>query len=77
LYSLAKPALLSLHHLRIPDLHRACLDGWSALDALAKASKNVRIGTMVTGNTYRHPAVLAKMATTVDIISGGRPWRQS
>ena len=54
-----------------------CLDGWTALAALAMASKNVRIGTMVTGNTYRHPAVLAKMATTVDIISGGRPWRQS
>ncbi len=49
-----------------------CLDGWTALAALAIASKNVRIGTMVTGNTYRHPAVLAKMATTVDIISGGR-----
>lgn len=49
-----------------------CLDGWTTLAALAMASKNVRIGTMVTGNTYRHPAVLAKMATTVDIISGGR-----
>jgi len=36
------------------------------------ATKNVRLGVMVTGNTYRQPAVLAKMATTVDIISGGR-----
>ena len=34
-----------------------CLDGWTALAGLAMASKNVRIGTMVTGNTYRHPAV--------------------
>jgi alkanesulfonate monooxygenase SsuD/methylene tetrahydromethanopterin reductase-like flavin-dependent oxidoreductase (luciferase family) len=33
----------------------------------------VRLGLMDTGNTYRRPAVLAKMATTVDIISGGRP----
>jgi alkanesulfonate monooxygenase SsuD/methylene tetrahydromethanopterin reductase-like flavin-dependent oxidoreductase (luciferase family) len=36
------------------------------------ATRRVRLGLMITGNTYRHPAVLAKMATTVDIISGGR-----
>jgi F420-dependent oxidoreductase-like protein len=49
-----------------------CLDGWTALSGLAMATRKVRLGLMVTGNTYRHPAVLAKMATTVDIISGGR-----
>jgi F420-dependent oxidoreductase-like protein len=49
-----------------------CLDGWTALAGLAVATRKVRLGLMVTGNTYRHPAVLAKMATTVDIISGGR-----
>jgi F420-dependent oxidoreductase-like protein len=49
-----------------------CLEAWTALSALAVATRKVRLGVMVTGNTYRHPAVLAKMATTVDIISGGR-----
>jgi len=49
-----------------------CLEGWTALAALAALVPRVRVGLMVGGNTYRHPAVVAKMATTIDHISGGR-----
>ena len=45
---------------------------WMLLAGLAAAVPRVRLGAMVTGNTYRHPAVLAKQAATVDHISGGR-----
>lgn len=47
-------------------------EAWTTIAALAAAVPRIRIGPLVTGNTYRHPAVLAKMAATVDNISGGR-----
>ena len=48
------------------------LECWTTLAALAPMVPRIRIGTIVVGNTYRHPAVVAKMAATVDVISGGR-----
>lgn len=47
-------------------------EAWSLLAGLAAVVPRVRLGPMVSGNTYRHPAVLAKQAATVDHISGGR-----
>src|SRR6185295_14041938 len=48
------------------------LEGWMTLAALARETTKVRLGTLVTGVTYRNPALLAKEATTLDVISGGR-----
>jgi len=56
----------------VADLEKDTLDGWTTLAAMATIVTLARIGCMVTGVTYRHPAVLANMATTVDHISGGR-----
>ncbi len=47
-------------------------EAWALLAGMAAATSRTRIGCMVTGNTYRHPAVLAKAAVTVDHLSGGR-----
>ena len=49
-----------------------CLEGWMTLAGLAQATRRLRLGTLVTGIHYRHPAVLANMAATLDIMSGGR-----
>jgi F420-dependent oxidoreductase-like protein len=49
-----------------------CLEGWVTLTALAQATTRLRLGTLVTGIHYRHPAVLANMASTLDIVSNGR-----
>jgi F420-dependent oxidoreductase-like protein len=49
-----------------------CLEGWMTLTALAQATRRLRLGTLVTGIHYRHPAVLANMAAALDVISGGR-----
>jgi F420-dependent oxidoreductase-like protein len=49
-----------------------CLEAWTTLAALAQATRRLRLGVMVSGLIYRHPAILANMAAAVDIISDGR-----
>jgi F420-dependent oxidoreductase-like protein len=53
-----------------PDL--GSLDAWTTLAALAARTERIRLGTLVSPATFRHPAVLAKSAVTVDHVSGGR-----
>ena len=48
------------------------LEAWSMLAALSRETTRVQLGTLVTGVTYRNPALLAKTVTTLDVISGGR-----
>src|SRR5258708_12985136 len=49
-----------------------CLEGWTLLGDFAAQTRRLRLGLMVTGNTSRHPAALANMGATLDIISPGR-----
>jgi len=63
------------HFYQLPGLgepHDYMLEAYTLLGALAAATSTVRLGTLVTGNTYRNPAILAKCVTTLDIVSGGR-----
>lgn len=49
-----------------------CMEAWTLLAALAASTTRIRLGTLVTGVTYRHPSVLAAEVVTVDHVSGGR-----
>ncbi|HWO88547.1 MAG TPA: TIGR03560 family F420-dependent LLM class oxidoreductase [Gemmatimonadales bacterium] len=54
------------------DIGDPCHEAWTLLSALAALTRRARIGILVAGNTYRHPAVVANMAATIDHVSGGR-----
>jgi F420-dependent oxidoreductase-like protein len=63
------------HFYQLPMLgspDQPMLEAYTALGALAIATEDVLLGTLVTGNTYRNPTLLAKIITTLDVISGGR-----
>lgn len=55
-----------------PDTSAPWPEAWTTLTAIGANVPRIRIGTLVSGNTYRHPAVLAKMAATLDHITAGR-----
>jgi F420-dependent oxidoreductase-like protein len=65
------------HFFQIPMVgaaEREMLEGWTTLGFLAGHTRRARLGTLVTGVTYRHPGVLVKTASTLDVLSGGRAW---
>ncbi len=65
------------HFFQLPGLGAADLDmleGYTALAFAAARTSTIKLGTMVTGVTYRHPGVLVKTATTLDVLSGGRAY---
>jgi len=62
------------HFIQIRRWEDPLLEGWLMLAYLAAATERIKLGTLVTGVTYRHPAVLVKQASTLDVLSGGRSY---
>ncbi len=60
------------HYTAIIRPQAGALDAWATLAGLAAVTERIRLGTLVSPSTFRHPSVLARMAVTVDHISGGR-----
>ncbi|HKN11835.1 MAG TPA: LLM class flavin-dependent oxidoreductase [Candidatus Binatus sp.] len=68
-------SLLAFDHfypIFVPDPTGPCMESWTVLSALGQNTKRARIGALVNGNTYRNPCLTAKMAATLDQVSGGR-----
>jgi len=64
---------VSDHFFLSPELSRTpCLESWTTLAALTRDTSRLRLGAMVTSQSYRNPALLAKMAASVDNLSSGR-----
>jgi len=66
------------HFYQLPTLgepDEPMLEAYTALGALASATEKIQLSTLVTGNTYRNPTLLAKAVTTLDVVSGGRAIR--
>jgi F420-dependent oxidoreductase-like protein len=65
------------HYFQIPGVGRPeedMLEAYTTLGYIAGQTERVSLGTLVTGVTYRHPGILAKQVTTLDVLSGGRAW---
>jgi len=65
------------HHFQIPMVGPAemdMLEAYTTLGFIAGLTSRVGLGTMITGVTYRHPGILIKEVTTLDVLSGGRAW---
>lgn len=60
------------HLTTIPPSHETLFEAWSLITALAGKTSRVRLGLLVTANSYRNPTLTAKIASTVDVISNGR-----
>ncbi|HEY2595306.1 MAG TPA: LLM class F420-dependent oxidoreductase [Chloroflexota bacterium] len=66
-------SLLAPDHLtNIPPSQEIVFESWSIVTSLARETSRIRLGHLVTGNSYRNPALQAKMASTVDVLSEGR-----
>lgn len=67
--------LLMDHYFQLPfvgDVHEPVLEAYTTCGFLAACTERVQLGLLVSGVTYRHPALLVKIATTLDVLSGGR-----
>jgi F420-dependent oxidoreductase-like protein len=65
------------HFFQLPQIGDATMDmheGYTTLGYLAGVTERITLGTLVTGVTYRHPAILVKQVTSLDVLSGGRAW---